>query len=400
MKYSYFTIVVVCWASCTLWADIGSFFRNIGQSISTTAKDVGESVQQAAHVKELQIKRTALAAAYEAARKALELAQGAASSLRSPSIDPEVLSFRSGRALLDAGIAAIAKLNPQGTEVKLFACHGMAKAEFYRDQTHYLPEQLNFLKPALTKISAEFKEALFGKSTDIGNLIPYPSCLLDASPMSVKEFFTIMRQFLDKNPGEVITLSLNDMDLLYQDKAAADIKKDFSQSGLEHYAHIQDVNQPWPTLEQMVNSGKRLVVFADSNNPNISWAHWWPNFKPWAMTFSIKSPEEITRPYVPSQHFKGGTENIRDTSPAQNKIFVISHSTTPGLAGTKKDAAIMNSKQVLEKHIINLSNTVNHMVNFLHIDFYEYPSMDVFDVEDHLNGVGKYQGNPLWRPSK
>lgn len=84
--------------------------------------------------------------------------------------------------------------------------------------------------------------------------------LKDAGPLA--NYLTTVKTFLDGHPNEVVTLLLTNQD--GQSGAAFDAV--FEASGIKSYAFTPAGNltiDRWPTLEQMISTGQRLVVFMD-----------------------------------------------------------------------------------------------------------------------------------------
>ncbi|KAJ4415421.1 hypothetical protein N0V82_007360 [Gnomoniopsis sp. IMI 355080] len=86
-------------------------------------------------------------------------------------------------------------------------------------------------------------------------------CVLeDAGPLA--DYLTTLKTFLDSNPNEVVTLLLTNPD--GQSGTAFDAI--FQGSGIKNYTFTPNGNltiDQWPTLEQMISTGQRLVVFMD-----------------------------------------------------------------------------------------------------------------------------------------
>ncbi|OQE41806.1 hypothetical protein PENCOP_c004G07094 [Penicillium coprophilum] len=90
----------------------------------------------------------------------------------------------------------------------------------------------------------------------------HTSCLLeDGGPL--RSFLTTIKDWLDANPNEVVTLLLTNGDSL----SVNEFGDTFSSSGITKYAYVPPaIPLPitdWPTLGDMISSGKRLVVFLD-----------------------------------------------------------------------------------------------------------------------------------------
>ena len=78
-----------------------------------------------------------------------------------------------------------------------------------------------------------------------------------------------IRDWMDRNPREVLLLVVEDA------APAAVIKDAFERSGLAAYANeFQPLSgRPFPTLRQMIDSGKRLFVMAEDHGESSGWYH-------------------------------------------------------------------------------------------------------------------------------
>jgi hypothetical protein len=88
-------------------------------------------------------------------------------------------------------------------------------------------------------------------------------CEAGATPLA--DQLGVIRAFLEEHPGAVVALVLED----YVD--AADIEQAFAQARLTRYALARRPGTRWPTLEKMVASGKRLVVFSEHQGGTPRW---------------------------------------------------------------------------------------------------------------------------------
>ncbi|CDM27097.1 PLC-like phosphodiesterase, TIM beta/alpha-barrel domain [Penicillium roqueforti FM164] len=97
-----------------------------------------------------------------------------------------------------------------------------------------------------------------------GNIIElcHTSCLLEDAG-TLKSFLTTIKNWLDTNPNEVVSLLLTNGDSI----AITEFGDTFSGSGIDNYAYVPFANplliSDWPTLGDMISRGKRLVVFLD-----------------------------------------------------------------------------------------------------------------------------------------
>jgi len=91
----------------------------------------------------------------------------------------------------------------------------------------------------------------------------HTSCdLLDAGLLST--WLQEIKQWLDSNPNEVVTVLLVNSD----NATPAELAQAFGDSSITSYAYVPaSVTTPpttWPTLQELISTGKRLVVFVAS----------------------------------------------------------------------------------------------------------------------------------------
>ncbi|KAI2788988.1 PI-PLC X domain-containing protein 1 [Penicillium oxalicum] len=97
----------------------------------------------------------------------------------------------------------------------------------------------------------------------------HTSCLLEDAG-TLQSYLSTIKTFLDANANEVVTLLLTNGDSV----DITDFGNAFAKSGIDRYAFVPASNPlplgSWPTLGQMISSGKRLVVFLGSLYPTTS----------------------------------------------------------------------------------------------------------------------------------
>jgi hypothetical protein len=90
-------------------------------------------------------------------------------------------------------------------------------------------------------------------------------CALGAIPLPAA--LATIREFLDDNPDEVVTLIIQDA------ISPAETADAFRGAGLDGYLHEHEVDTPWATLGELIDRGERLVVFAEDEGPPPTWYH-------------------------------------------------------------------------------------------------------------------------------
>lgn len=138
--------------------------------------------------------------------------------------------------------------------------------------------------------------------------------------ITLDEGLAEIRDFLDKQRYEVVTI-------IFESYVSPwSIVDAFDRLGLTKYAHEQstDLSQPWPTLRQMIESNKRLVVMAAKGHQESppAWFHdaWWFGWETdyelnvfeltWGTAHCNPSPHRqhrgnVTKPLMTLNHFVG-----------------------------------------------------------------------------------------------
>ncbi|MET8685217.1 hypothetical protein ABZV77_13460 [Streptomyces sp. NPDC004732] len=155
--------------------------------------------------------------------------------------------------------------------------------------------------------------------------------------------------WLDEHPGEIVTLVVQDAIDGEQTRQA------FRRAGLERlvFTPHADPDRPWPTLGEMIGSGRRLVVFAEqADGP----APWYRNFYRYGMEtpFAYTAPEQMN--CVPH---RGGTGK---------RLFLLNHFITD-MGGSRLDAAVVNKRDFILERARRCEKERGRPVNFVAVDF-------------------------------
>ncbi|HEY5313974.1 MAG TPA: hypothetical protein VIK18_15700 [Pirellulales bacterium] len=172
-----------------------------------------------------------------------------------------------------------------------------------------------------------------------------------------------VRTFLDAHPFEIVTIILEN----YVPSESLD--QAFTAAGLEPYLYAHRRGQPFPTLREMVLSGKRLVVFTDRGGGDYPWLHavWDYCFDtPW----KAKSPAEL--------------KNQAGRGDPRNPLLIVNHFLMNPLPSVRL-AVQVNQNPFLMNRIFACAQEMQRMPNFINVDFYDIG--DVFEVVDTLNGL-------------
>lgn len=170
--------------------------------------------------------------------------------------------------------------------------------------------------------------------------------------------------FLDAHPGEVLSI-------IFETRVSdADLDAILRASGLAEYAYAHPKGQPWPKLRELIDSGKRLVVFVETGGGAPAYLH--PAF-----VGNIRDT-----PY--------SFENAVDFSCRLNRgaagdpLFLINHWLGRPLANIAY-AREVNVESVLGKRVTDCTTEVGRPPTFVGVDFYEVG--DLFSVVRKANGL-------------
>lgn len=276
-----------------------------------------------------------------------------------------------------------------------FVCQGIDKKLLYDPPLDKALEQVPFLfrpfaRTCLEK-AAPFKKVVldafsYAYGTDnAGGAIPFQHCILDPARQPLQQALADVQTFLRDNPHEIMTLIIEDHTAHLQELA-----HDFKKAGLTHYVHTQHVDKGWPTLQQMISSGKRLVVFVhgevDLAYKKFPWMHYL-----WDYAWDTKSDfkdvsmfKDCCYDTVPQRGKQAFAQRNKDPN---NKVFIVNHFIRDLVGGSKQNAIKANRKNVLRTRLKRLQKETGHLPNIVQVDFFEYPAGDFFAVINELNGV-------------
>lgn len=189
-----------------------------------------------------------------------------------------------------------------------------------------------------------------------------------------------IKDFLDANPNEIVTIIFE----CYADFEL--VETAFVNTELLSFAHQQNTGDPWPTLQQMIDSGKRLVVLSDRNDaaPGENWYHY-------VWEYAVETPFSNNSNSDFTCDFNRGNPD--------NGLFILNHfATDPDIGIGRTDLSeLANEFDFFYNRADACWNTLGKFPNFLTIDFHELG--DVFEVADSINARLTVGVDELNRPS-
>lgn len=232
---------------------------------------------------------------------------------------------------------------------------------------------------------------LQGQTHKVNGTLRYchTSCdILDSGP--IVDYLTTVYNWVNTHPYDVVTIILENGDYVWVENYTAPLEA----SGLVKYAYIppkipMSLND-WPTLAQMILSGKRVVFFMDymSNQASVPYVLdqfsqlWESSFDPTDREF----PCNVQRP--------PGLSLVD----AQNRMYMTNHNlntelTLLGYSLTVPTTTLLNvTNNVTGFGSLGLGAEICHHdygrpPNFLNVDYYNVGDGSVFEVAAKWNNV-------------
>ncbi|HFE45607.1 MAG TPA: hypothetical protein ENJ18_08940 [Nannocystis exedens] len=185
-------------------------------------------------------------------------------------------------------------------------------------------------------------------------------CSLGKTPHA--QVLTTLAEFMESNSREVVVI-------IYEDNVDPGlVEADFVAAGLEDLVWTWD-GGPMPTLGEMIDEGRRLVISAESMGPPPAWYHHaWDVF--WDTPYSFTKAEEFS------------CELNRGSS--ENPLYLVNHWLSASGLPTESGAVEVNAFDVLYGRIDLCREKSGRMPTLVAVDFFEQG--DLFAAVDALNG--------------
>ncbi len=175
-----------------------------------------------------------------------------------------------------------------------------------------------------------------------------------------------LKAWLDAHPREVVSIFIQDA------TTPADTAAVFEAAGLVDATYVHEPGAPWPTLRQMIDSGKRVVVLMENEGGA-------PEYPYLQQGFDLVQDTGYT--YASVDDF--------DCAPNRGKpdaqLFLVNHwlSSFTRLVSNAQKA---NTEAVLGTRVRSCQAEREMMPNFVAVNWYDQG--DLLQVVDELNGVG------------
>lgn len=229
-------------------------------------------------------------------------------------------------------------------------------AEVNRDK---LSEQLSADETNKANELARRAGSVTGKPRDV--YLCHNFCELGATRFSdaLHEF----EKFLQANPNEVLILFIEDY------VTTAETAEKFIEVGLADRVWTHAPGEPWPTLREMIESRRQILVLSEHQSPPPPWYH---------AGFEIVEETPFTFPEIAAfncEPNRGGTGR---------ELFLLNHWLNRGSPDIRA-AREANQREVLMARVEKCRNQRGRVPTMIAVDFYDQG--DLLGVVDELNGV-------------
>ncbi len=185
--------------------------------------------------------------------------------------------------------------------------------------------------------------------------------------VSAEQTFREIAEFLEDNPNEVLIIDLEDY------TTPADTQALIEKTGLVDYVYKGKQGPPWPTLEEMIESGGRVLLVSEHMSGGESW------YRPLNSTIQ-ETPFEFPPADAASPKLmtcKGGRGDRSTT------LFLINHWIGTDPTPKPSNALKINARDFLLDRARRCERQRGRFPNVLNVDFYKQG--DVFGVVRELN---------------
>ncbi len=181
--------------------------------------------------------------------------------------------------------------------------------------------------------------------------------------------------FLRENPNEVLVFI--NQDAVHPDDFAAAV----AEAGLLEFIYTGPAG-PWPTLGEMVSSGQRVLMLAESDSGTVPWYHeaYDGPVRETPYTFE-DDPALLTDP----AQLNESCRSLRGEGAARSDSLFLMNHWVSNIAPDIEKAGIVNRKEVLVERARACEQRRGYLPGILAVDF--FGTGDVVGAARELNGV-------------
>jgi hypothetical protein len=224
------------------------------------------------------------------------------------------------------------------------------------------PAETEELQPAAIARAEQLEKTAPAAASEHGVYLCHVYCSLGATKFST--VLDELRTFLVRNPHDVVMLFIGDY------ISPADTAKEFEQAHLVDRIWQYDTTKPPPTLRQMIDAGRNLLVLSEHNGGDPPWyTKGYGIFQDTPFTFAAQSDFSCAA----------------NRGPANAPLFQINHWITNKQPPSLEEAKVVNSYDVLHGRVQECMKERGKFPTIVGVNFWE--TGDLFKVVDKLNGV-------------
>jgi hypothetical protein len=218
--------------------------------------------------------------------------------------------------------------------------------------------------PNVVASALRLRDALIPKP--VGAVMPF-LChgLCELGATAWEPLMEQVRGWLATHPRQVVTFFIQDA------VSPADTAAVFEQAGLLPYVHTQQPGQPWPTLGQMIDSGRRVVVLMEEHGGGSAYPWLLQGFN-WVQDTPYSNPS----PAALSCDLNRGS--------ASSPLFLVNYWLNR-YQSLVSDARLINAYGEFWPYVSRCRAERHHLPNFVAVNYYDQG--DLFRVVNALNGV-------------
>ena len=173
--------------------------------------------------------------------------------------------------------------------------------------------------------------------------------------------FTEIRDFVEANPDEVVTVVIEDY------VPPGDIAAAAERTGLIDFVYEGPVGEPWPTLQQMIDSGGRVLMMAENEADTSEFPWYHPAYESLVQEtpYSFGRPAELTAPAL----LEASCAPNRGSPDAA--VFLVNHWIDTSPAPRPTNAAKVNKRSALLDRIHQCEEQRDLTATLIAIDFFK-----------------------------
>ncbi|KAF8913071.1 PLC-like phosphodiesterase [Gymnopilus junonius] len=211
---------------------------------------------------------------------------------------------------------------------------------------------------------------------------------------TLQAYLTTVKQWLDANPTEVLSLLIVNID----DLPASSYDPVFKAVGLDTVSYtppsLTIPASQWPTLGSLIDSGKRLLTFLDNGADLTSVPYLLDEFtNVWESAFDVTDPTfdcNVNRTKGDTSTQMYLINHFLDTTVFNQPVPDVAHANITNSA---------SGSGSLGAQVATCVTTQGRPPNFMLVDFYEYGGGSVFQVAADINGVTYNPSTPVASPA-